>query len=46
MKDSLDRQVADWLVGRNGLASHTTYRFYTFSSTAIETVRALYNARN
>lgn len=33
-KSQLDGQVEDWLVGKNGLASHTTYQFYTWSSTA------------
>jgi hypothetical protein len=32
MKLSLRNQVRDWHVGKNALASHTTYSFYTWSS--------------
>lgn len=28
MKASLRSQIADFLAGKNGLASHTTYTFY------------------
>jgi hypothetical protein len=41
MKSQLDAQVEDWLVGKNGLTSHTTYRFYTWSSTAKTSVLRL-----
>jgi hypothetical protein len=30
MKLSLRDQVRDWIAGKNGLASHTTYTFYTW----------------
>jgi hypothetical protein len=43
MKDGLKDQVADWLVGKNGLVSHTHYGFYTWSNPAIAYVRALYD---
>lgn len=39
MKSALRDQVSDWLVGRNGLTSHTRYGFYTWSSTAQTAVR-------
>jgi hypothetical protein len=32
MKLSLRNQVRDWHAGKNGLTSHTTYTFYTWSS--------------
>jgi hypothetical protein len=32
MKLSLRNQVRDWRVNKNALASHTTYKFYTWSS--------------
>ena len=41
MKSVLQAQVADWLVGKNGLTSHTTYRFYTFSQAAQDSVKRL-----
>lgn len=41
MKSQLDAQVEDWLVGRNGLTSHSTYQFYTWSSTAKTAVQRL-----
>jgi hypothetical protein len=44
MKSALRSQVRSWLNGRNGLASNTTYRFYTWSSTAKTTVRNKFNA--
>ena len=44
MKSSLRSQVRSWLNGRNGLASNTTYRFYTWSNTAKTTVRNKFNA--
>jgi uncharacterized protein YraI len=41
MKSQLSAQVSDWLVGKNGLTSHTTYQFYTWSSTAKDAVKRL-----
>jgi hypothetical protein len=44
MKQSLKNQVRDWLAGKNGLASHTTYTFYQWSDEAKATVQSLYDA--
>ncbi|MFM9092601.1 MAG: family 16 glycoside hydrolase, partial [Verrucomicrobiota bacterium] len=41
MKAQLAGQVEDWLVGKNGLTSHTPYRFYTWSPAAKTTVLRL-----
>ncbi len=46
MKDSLRAQVRDWLVGRNGLASHTTYTFTTWTAAQRALVRALFDRYN
>lgn len=43
MKSQLRGQVVDWLNGRNGLASHGRYTFMTFSATAKNVVRTLFN---
>jgi hypothetical protein len=45
MKVALRGQVRDWLLGLNGLTSHTRYRFWSPSPAARATVRALF-ARN
>lgn len=42
MKWQLQDQVKDWLANRNGLASHTTYHFATFSSAAKAKVHSLF----
>lgn len=39
MKSQLRSQVRDYLTGRNGLSSHSLYRFYTPSAMELETVR-------
>lgn len=41
MKAQLAAQVSDWLVGRNGLTSHTSYTFYRWSTTGSDTVKRL-----
>jgi hypothetical protein len=46
MKASLRAQVSDWLVGRNGLTSHTTYRFYTWTSEQRALIRAVFERYN
>lgn len=46
MKASLRAQVSDWLIGRNGLTSHTTYTFYTWSAAQRATLRAVFNRYN
>lgn len=46
MKSSLQAQVRDWLVGRNGLTSHWTYGFYTWSSGQRALIRAVYSRYN
>jgi hypothetical protein len=46
MKASLQAQVRDWLVGRNGLVSHTTYAFYTWSAAQRATIRAVFDRYN
>lgn len=42
MKSQLRGQVRDYLAGRNGLASHTRYRFWTASDEILEIVRLLF----
>ena len=46
MKWQLDGQVTDWLNGRNGLASHTSYTFWQPSSAQRAHVRAMFNDSN
>lgn len=46
MKSSLQAQVSDWLVGRNGLTTHWVYGFFTWSSAQRALVRAVYNRFN
>lgn len=46
MKSSLRAQVSDWLVGRNGLASHTTYTFYTWTAAQRAVIRAVFERYN
>lgn len=46
MKDVLDNQVRDYLHQKNGLASHTTYRFYQWSHQAKAKVARLFKASN
>jgi len=46
MKDVLDNQVRDYLHQKNGLASHTTYRFYQWSHTAKAKVARLFKKSN
>lgn len=42
MKSQLRSQVRDYVIGRNGLASHSLYRFYTPTAMELETVRLLF----
>lgn len=46
MKSSLRAQVSDWLVGRNGLASHTSYTFYTWTAAQRAVIRAVFERYN
>jgi hypothetical protein len=46
MKRSLRDQIHDWLAGKNGLASHTAYTFFTPTQAMENTVRALFLANN
>ncbi len=46
MKSSLQAQVRDWLIGRNGLVSHTTYTFYTWTAAQRTTIRAVFERYN
>jgi hypothetical protein len=46
MKSSLRAQIADFLGGRNGLASHTTYRFYQPPVDVKALVKKLFDAAN
>ena len=46
MKASLRAQVQDWLAGKNGLASHTTYSFYQASPAKKAMIEALFNQYN
>lgn len=39
-------QVGDWLAGKNGLASHTPYRFYQPTAAMRTTVRTLFDKHN
>lgn len=43
MKSQLRGQVRDFLVGRNGLASHTAYTFWHPSAAILDTVRLLFS---
>lgn len=43
MKTQLRGQVRDWLLGLNGLASHSTYRFWAPSARARGIVRLLFS---
>ena len=42
MKAELRGQVRDWLNGRNGLSSHTTYRFWTPTAAMKKIVELLF----
>ena len=46
MKASLQAQIRDFRVGKNGLASHTTYKFKTWSTCWRETIWAAFRAAN
>jgi hypothetical protein len=46
MKLILRNQVRDWLVGKNGLASHTTYKFHTWSKCSKDLVSAEFLKHN
>ena len=46
MKATLRAQIRDFLVGKNGLASHTTYTFHAWSPFAIDRVRKAFLANN
>jgi hypothetical protein len=46
MKSALRSQVRSWLVRRNGLVSNTTYKFHTFSASAMAVVKAKYAQSN
>ena len=46
MKLSLRNQVRDWHVGKNALASHTTYTFYTWSKCWRDSIWKAFDAHN
>lgn len=46
MKLSLRNQVRDWHVGKNGLASHTTYSFYTWSQCWRDSIWKAFDVNN
>ena len=46
MKSSLRAQISDFFAGRNGLASHTTYRFYQPWSAVKAEIRRIFVAAN
>lgn len=46
MKSQLQGQVRDFLVGRNGLSSHTLYRFFTWTRAQKALIRVVYNRYN
>ncbi len=46
MKSSLRAQISDFLNGKNGLASHTTYRFYQPPADVKAYVRRIFDAAN
>ncbi len=46
MKSSLRAQVRDWLVGRNGLTSHSTYSFFRWSNAQQSVIRAVFIRHN
>ncbi|MBK6517296.1 MAG: hypothetical protein IPG04_25090 [Polyangiaceae bacterium] len=46
MKAALQAQVQDWLDGKNGLASHTTYTFYQASAAKKALIQALFEQFN
>jgi hypothetical protein len=41
MKRSVRDQVRDWYAGKNGLVSHTEYKFHTWSQCARDAVWSL-----
>jgi len=46
MKLILRNQVRDWMAGKNGLASHTTYKFHTWSKCAKDPIWAEFLKHN
>jgi hypothetical protein len=46
MKDSLRSQIADFLAGKNGLASHTTYTFYQPPADVKAYIKKIFDAAN
>ncbi len=46
MKASLRAQVQDWLNGRNGLVSHSTYTFWQANHSRKNAIRTLFNQHN
>lgn len=46
MKLILRNQVRDWMAGKNGLASHTTYRFHTWTKCSKDPVWAEFLKHN
>jgi hypothetical protein len=46
MKSSLRAQIADFLVGKNGLASHTAYTFYTPPADVKAYIKKIFDAAN
>jgi hypothetical protein len=46
MKSSLRAQIADFLAGKNGLASHTAYTFYQPPADVKAYVKKIFDAAN
>ncbi len=46
MKSQLREQVRDWLNGKNGLTSHSTYSFWQANAAQKNAIRSLFNAHN
>ena len=46
MKSSLRSQIADFLAGRNGLVSHSTYTFYQPPAAVKAEIRRIFEAAN
>lgn len=46
MKRILRDQVRDWAVGKNGLVSHTTYKFYTWPQCARDVIVKRFHEHN
>lgn len=46
MKTALQGQISDWLAGKNGLSSHTAYKFWQPAQSMKDLVRTRFNKAN